>query len=164
MSNWTDDDIRRACSWYESGESYIEIGKRLRRTANAVESKLRMLKISKATQGYFAGNRGWTPAEKERLARLWDAGVHRDRICKVLGRSKAAVTTMASIMQLGSRAKIVAREDHQQPTGDALQADTGPDEALIVVPRSTYAVISDAAQREGLSMARWLVMIARMVE
>ena len=161
---WTEEDMRRARGWYESGASYVEIAARLGRTASAVEMKLRKLKVPKATQGYFAGDRGWTPAEKERLARLWDAGVAHDRICKILGRSKAAVTTMASVMQLGRRPRIAARDDDQQPTGDPMRAEVGDGERMIVVPAATYQVVRDAARREGLSIARWLVMIAKLEE
>lgn len=161
---WTEEDTRRALGWYASGLGYVEIGARLGRTASAVEVMLRKKNATKSTRGYFAGQQGWTPADKERLARLWEAGVAHDRICKILGRSAGAVSTMATVMELGRRPKIDAREDNQQPTGDPLRADTEPDEALLVVPRSTYAAIRDAAQREGLSMARWLTMIARVME
>lgn len=161
---WSEEDMRRARGWYESGASYFEIAKRLGRTASAVEMKLRKMRVPKATQGYFAGDRGWTPAEKERLARLWDAGVAKDRICKILGRSAKAVSTMASVMQLGRRPRIAAREDHHQPTGDPLSTEVCDHERMIVVPAETYRVVRDAARREGLSIARWLIMIAKLEE
>jgi len=99
---WSADDERQLSDLWIAGIPRAEITARLGRTEQAIQSRVRTLRLP--IRPPFGGRRPlWTDHDLERLRALWQAGVPVAEIAAALGRTLAATSIMAHRAGLARR-------------------------------------------------------------